>query len=91
MKRSSRSSASGFADTAGVNPFAVFEIIADVRKIKRTPSAQGAPEIIEGANRIERHADGMVKTILGAADMSTIGVPDNVIEQIVETLRAYRE
>jgi hypothetical protein len=88
MKRSSRSSASGFADTAGVNPFAVFEIIADVRKIKRQSST---PEIIESANRIERHAEGMVKTILGAADMSTIGVPDNLIEQIVETLRAYRE
>ena len=88
MKRSSRSSASGFADTAGVNPFAVFEIIADVRKIQRQSAT---PDIIESANRIERHADGMVKTILGAADMSTIGVPDNVIEQIVETLRAYRE
>ena len=91
MKRLSRSSASGFADTAGVNPFAVFEIIADVRKIMRLSSASGATEIIESANRIERHADGMVKTILGAADMSTIGVPDNVIEQIVETLRAYRQ
>jgi hypothetical protein len=91
MKRSSRSSASGFADTAGVNPFAVFEIIAAARKIRRQSSTQGAPEIIESANRIERHADGMVKTILGAADLSTIGVPDNVIEQIVETLRAYRQ
>ena len=91
MKRSSRSSASGLADTAGVNPFAVFEIIAAARKIKRHSSTQGAPEIIESANRIERHADGMVKTILGAADLSTIGVPDNVIEQIVETLRAYRQ
>lgn len=90
MKRSSRSSASGFADTAGVNPFAVFEIIAAARKITRQSSTQDAPEIIESANRIERHADGMVKTILGAADLSTIGVPDNVIEQIVETLRAYR-
>ena len=88
MKRSSRSSASGFADTAGVNPFSVFEIIADVRKIRRLAPA---PEIIESANRIEWHANGMVKTILGAADMSTIGVPDNVIEQIVETLRAYRQ
>jgi hypothetical protein len=91
MKRSSQSSASGFADTAGVNPFAVFEIIAAVRKIKRHSSTQGAPEIIESANRIERHADGMVKTILGAADLSTIGVPDNVVEQIVESLRAYRQ
>jgi len=91
MKRSSRSSASGFADTAGVNPFAVFEIIAAARKIGRHSTAQGAPEIIESANRIERHADGMVKTILGAADLSTIGVPDNVVEQIVETLRAYRQ
>ena len=91
MKRSSRSSASGFADTAGVNPFAVFEIIADVRKIRRHYSAQGSPEIIESANRIERHADGMVKTILGAVDLSTIGVPDNVVEQIVEMLRAYRQ
>jgi hypothetical protein len=91
MKRSSRSSASGFADTAGVNPFAVFEIIAATRKIRRLSSALGAPEIIESANSIERHADGMVKTILGAVDLSTIGVPDNVVEQIVEMLRAYRQ
>ena len=91
MKRSSRSSASSIADTAGVNPFAVFEIIADVRKIERSATAIGSSEIIDSANRIERHADGMVKTILGAADLSTIGVPDNVIEQIVETLRAYRQ
>jgi hypothetical protein len=91
MKRSSRSSASGFADTAGVNPFAVFEIIAAARKIRRLSSALGAPEIIESANSIERRADGMVKTILGAVDLSTIGVPDKVVEQIVETLRAYRQ
>jgi hypothetical protein len=91
MKRSSRSSASGFADTAGVNPFAVFEIIAAARKIRRLSSALGAPEIIESVNSIERHADGMVKTILGAVDLSTIGVPDNVVEQIVEMLRAYRQ
>jgi len=69
----------------------VFEIIADVRKIRRHYSIQRSPEIIESADRIERHADGMVKTILGAADMSTIGVPDKLIEQIVETLRAYRQ
>ena len=91
MKRSSRSSASGFADTAGVNPFAVFEIIAAARKIRRLSPPLGAPEIIESASSIERHADGMVKTILGAADLSTIEVPDNVVEQIVETLRAYRQ
>jgi hypothetical protein len=91
MKRSSRSSASGFADTAGVNPFAVFEIIAASRKIRRLSSALGSQEIIESAHSIERHADGMVKTILGAVDLSTIGVPDNVVEQIVETLRAYRQ
>jgi hypothetical protein len=91
MKRSSRSSASGFADTAGVNPFAVFEIIAAARKIRRLSSALGVPEIIESANNIERHADGMVKTILGAVDLSTIGVPDNVVEQMVEMLRAYRQ
>jgi hypothetical protein len=88
MKRSSRSSGSGFADTAGVNPFAVFEIIAAARKIRRLAPS---PEIIESANSIERHADGMVKTILGAVDLSTIGVPDNVVEQIVEMLRAYRQ
>jgi hypothetical protein len=88
MKRLSRSSASGFADTAGVNPFAVFEIIAAARKIRRLAPS---PEIIESANSIERHADGMVKTILGAVDLSTIGVPDNMVEQIVEMLRAYRQ
>ena len=88
MKRSSRPSESGFADTAGGNPFAVFEIIADVRKIKRQSDRS---EIIESANRIEQHADGMIKTILGTSDLSTLDVPDNVIEQIVETLRIYRQ
>jgi hypothetical protein len=88
MRRSSRPSESGFADTAGGNPFAVFEIIADVRKIRRQTSAS---EIIESANRIEQHADGMVKRILGTADLSTLDVPDSVIEQIVETLRSYRQ
>ncbi|MGE0129168.1 MAG: hypothetical protein AB7U82_13910 [Blastocatellales bacterium] len=88
MKRSSRPSASGFADTAGGNPFAAFEIIADARMIRKKSS--GA-EIIEGANRIELHADGMIKTILGATDLSTLEVPDSVIEQIVEMLRPYRQ
>jgi len=88
MKRSSRPLASGFADTAGGNPFAVFEIIADTRKIRRQSSSA---EIIESANRIEQHADGMIKTILGTADLSTLDVPDSVIEQIVETLRSYRQ
>ena len=86
MRRSFRQSESGFADTAGGNPFAVFEILADVRKIRRQATAS---EIIDSANRIEQHADGMVKTILGTADLSTLEVPDSVIEQIVETLRAY--
>lgn len=87
MKRSSRSSASGFADTANVNPFAVFELIADARRIK---SKTRDAETRERANRIEQHADGMVKIILGTADLSTAEVPDNVIEQIVEMLRAPR-
>jgi hypothetical protein len=91
MRRSFRQSESGFADTAGGNPFAVFEILADVRKIRRHSSTLGASEIIDSANRIEQHADGMVKTILGTADLSTLEVPDSVIEQIVETLRAYRQ
>ncbi|MCI0663803.1 MAG: hypothetical protein L0220_22305 [Acidobacteria bacterium] len=88
MKRLSRQSASGFADTAGGNPFAVFEIIADARNIRRRASAT---EIIERANSIEQHADGMVKTILGTSDLSILDVPDSVIEQIVEMLRAYRQ
>lgn len=88
MKRSSRLSDSGFADTAGGNPFAVFEIIADTRRIRRQTAST---EIAESAIRIEQHADGMVKTILGTADLSTAEVPDNVIEQIVELLRAYRQ
>ncbi|MCG3163542.1 MAG: hypothetical protein JMDDDDMK_04973 [Acidobacteria bacterium] len=88
MKRLSRPSASGFADTAGGNPFAVFEIIADARSIRRQSHAA---EVIESANRIELHADGMIKTILGTADLSTLEVPDSVIEQIVETLRPYRQ
>ncbi|HEX9002711.1 MAG TPA: hypothetical protein VGB07_22585 [Blastocatellia bacterium] len=47
-------------------------------------------DVVERAHRIEQHADGMVKTVLGTADLSTTDVPSNVIEQIVETLRAYR-
>ena len=88
MKRSSRSSASGFADTANGNPFAVFEIIADARKIQ---NQSGSPEISECARRIEQQADGMVKTILGTSDLSASEVPASVIEQIVELLRAHRQ
>lgn len=86
-KRSSRSSGSGFADTAGVDPFTVFEIIADARKIK-DQSSNGS--VVECARRIEQHADGMVKTVLGTSDLSITEVPSSVIEQIVEMLRAYR-
>ena len=85
-KRSSRSSRSGYADTAGADPFAVFEIIAHARKIQE----QSAGEIVKRAHRIEQHADGMVKTVLGTADLSTAEVPSSVIEQIVEMLRAHR-
>jgi hypothetical protein len=87
MKRSSRLSDNGFADTAGGNPFAVFEIIADARRIRK---GSEDPTILDRANRIELHADGMVKTILGTADLSTLEIPDSVIEQIVELLRAHR-
>ena len=91
MKRLSRPSASGFADTAGGNPFAVFEIIAEARRIRRQASAVGGAEISESANRIEQHADGMIKTILGTADLSTVEVPDRVIEEIIELLRAFSQ
>ncbi len=87
MKRSSRSSDSGFADTAGGNPFAVFEIIADARRIRKEALEE---DIVERAVRIESHADGMVKTILGTADLSTLDIPDSIIEQIVELLRTHR-
>jgi hypothetical protein len=87
MKRSSRSSDSGFADTAGGNPFAVFEILADARKIRKEAVD---PEILDRANRIEQHADGMVKIILGTADLSTLDIPDNIIEQIVDLLHKHR-
>ena len=87
MKRSSRSSDTGFADTAGGNPFAVFEIIADARGIR---ARANDPDLQERAARIEQHADGMIKIILGTADLSTLEIPDSVIEQIVELLRAHR-
>jgi hypothetical protein len=87
MRSSSRSSARGFADTASGNPFAAFEIVADARKILRL-CADG--EAAESARRIELHADGMIKTILGTSDLSTAEVPTAVIEQIVEMLRPYR-
>jgi 4-hydroxy-3-methylbut-2-enyl diphosphate reductase IspH len=69
----------------------VFEIIAETRKIRSRASVAGGSEIIESANRIEQHADGMVKTILGTADLSTLEVPDSVIEEIVELLRAFSQ
>jgi len=85
-KRLSRRSGS-LADTAGADPFAVFEIIANARKIKDL-AKNG--EVADCARRIERHADVMVKTALGTADLSIVEVPSNVIEQIVELIRAYR-
>ncbi|MGH9799785.1 MAG: hypothetical protein ACRD82_05420 [Blastocatellia bacterium] len=85
-KRLSRKSGS-LADTAGADPFAVFEIIADARKIKEQ-SSDG--DVVDRARRIEKHADVMVKNVLGTADLSVTEVPSSVIEQIVEMLRAYR-
>ncbi len=87
MKRSSRSSANGFADTANGNPFAVFEMIADARKIQQRTADEG---VLESARRIEHNADGMIKTILGTADLSTMEIPTGVLEQIIELLRACR-
>lgn len=86
-KKLSRRSGNSFADTAGADPFAVFEIIADARNIQNQ-SSNG--DVIDRARRIEKHADVMVKTVLGTADLSVAEVPANVIEQIVEMLRAYR-
>lgn len=86
-KKLSRRSGNSFADTAGTDPFAVFEIIADARNIQNQ-SSNG--DVIDRARRIEKHADVMVKTVLGTADLSITEVPSNVIEQIVEMLRAYR-
>ncbi|HKX28374.1 MAG TPA: hypothetical protein VJ302_11800 [Blastocatellia bacterium] len=88
MKRSSRSSASGFADTASGNPFAVFEIIADAKRIQEL-SVSG--DVRDYARQIEQHADGMVKTILGTSDLSILDVPASVVEQIIQLLRAYRQ
>lgn len=86
-KRLSRRSGNSLADTAGADPFAVFEIIANARKIR--DSSPGS-EASECARRIEKHADVMVKTALGTADLSIVEVPSSVIEQIVELIRAYR-
>jgi hypothetical protein len=66
----------------------VFEIIADARKIRN--EALNA-DVRDYASRIEQHADGMVKTVLGTADLSTLEIPDSVIEQIVELLRTHRQ
>jgi hypothetical protein len=93
MKRSSRISVSSFADTANGNPFAVFEIIADIRRLRERMAPLSLPdqvELNERARRIELHADGMIKTILGTADLSTSGIPTTIIEQIVDLLRAHR-
>lgn len=99
MKRSSRPSASSFADTANGDPFAVFEIIADIRRIRNQltgpdptmfTQTRDLSDLDERARRIELHADGMIKTILGTADLSTVGIPTPVIEQIVDLLRMHR-
>ncbi len=86
-KRTSSRSKKGFADTAGADPFAAFEIIADARRIQAQSSNR---DVVDRARRIEKHADVMVKTVLGTADLSVAEVPSKVIEQIVEMLRAYR-
>jgi hypothetical protein len=86
-KRSSRFSANGFADTASGNPFAVFEIIADAKKIQQSGVEE---QVVESARRIEHQADGMVKTILGTSDLSTVEVPARIIEEILALLRANR-
>jgi len=88
MKRSSRTSGSGFADTAGLNPFAVFEIIADARHIQ---TSSNSSQVFESARRIEKQADGMVKSLLGTSDLSITEIPSSVIEQIVELLRSHRQ
>ncbi|NBO63637.1 MAG: hypothetical protein EBU88_02080 [Acidobacteria bacterium] len=87
-KRSSRLSASGFADTASGNPFAVFEIIAESRRLRASLTDQ---TLLERVKSIELHADGMIKTILGTADLSTLDIPASVIEQIISLLRANRQ
>lgn len=93
-KRLSRSSPIGLADTAGANPFAVFEIIADARKIREQcaflPDKKAAAAIGERAKHILIQADGMVKTTLGTSDLSTQDVPADVVEQIIKLLRANR-
>lgn len=86
-KRLSRRSGNSLADTAGADPFAVFEVIADARKIKEQ-SSNG--DVVDRARRIEKHADVMIRNVLGTADLSITEVPSTVIEQIVEMLRAYR-
>lgn len=86
-KRSSRLSASGFADTANGNPFAVFEIIAESRRLRERLTD---PELLDRVRSIELQADGMIKTILGTADLSTLEIPIGVIEQIIGLLRTNR-
>ncbi|NDD62421.1 MAG: hypothetical protein EBZ36_00315 [Acidobacteria bacterium] len=86
-KRSSRPSVSGFADTANGNPFAVFEIIAESRRLRDRLTD---PELLDRVRSIELHADGMIKTILGTADLSTLELPGSVIEQIISLLRENR-
>ncbi|MFZ4985048.1 MAG: hypothetical protein ACOYLF_06265 [Blastocatellia bacterium] len=87
-KRSSRLSVSSFADTANGNPFAVFEIIAESRRLRERLTD---PELLDRVRSIEIQADGMIKTILGTADLSTLEIPSSVIEQIISLLRTNRQ
>lgn len=84
MKRSSESSVNGFVDTASGNQFAIFEIIADAKRIQ---GLGAGGEIANYAKRIEQQADGIVQSILGTAEVSTQNVTVDVIEQIIELLR----
>ena len=62
-------------------------MIANARKIQQRTADEG---VLESARRIEQYADGMIKTILGTADLSTMEIPTEVLEQIIELLRAGR-
>ncbi|MEY4166471.1 MAG: hypothetical protein RIR52_295, partial [Acidobacteriota bacterium] len=66
----------------------VFEIIAESRRLRERLTD---PELLDRVRSIEIQADGMIKTILGTADLSTLEIPSSVIEQIISLLRTNRQ
>ncbi len=63
------------------NPFAIFEIIVEARKIRKNSLD---PLVIASATRIEQFADEMMQVVLGSVEL--VEISDEVLSEICELL-----